>query len=110
MESLTNNVIEVLIIGVCFYFFDLLWRGSKAYQRLTSKRSINNIGTKFLMIIVSIALVILSLNIARMTTGLFASYTFKIIVQGICLIIIYIMTSFIFMDKFIKTKKTSNAE
>lgn len=105
-----NNVINVIVIAVCFYFFDLLWRGSKVYERLISKKSINNVGMKFLMIIISIIMIIASLNIARITTGIFASYTFKMIVQGICLIIIYIMTSFIFMDKFIKTKKTSNAE
>lgn len=105
-----NNFINVVVIAGCFYLFDLVWRGSQLYNRLISKKSINNIGTKFIMIIISIVMIVISMTEARITSGIFASYTIKLIIQGICLVILYIMTSFIFMDKFIKTKKTSNAE
>ena len=105
-----NNFINVMVIGVCFYLFDLLWRGSQLYEKLISKKSINNVGMKLIMIIISLVMIVISMTEARITSGIFASYTIKLIIQGICLVILYIMTSFIFMDKFIKTKKPSNAE
>ena len=110
MDSMINNVINVVVIAGCFYLFDLLWRGSKLYEKLISKKSINNVGMKLIMIVISIIMIVIALNTDRISTGIFASDTVKVIIQAICLIILYIMTSFIFMDKFTKTKKTSNAK
>ncbi|GAA0069353.1 hypothetical protein K5V21_09075 [Clostridium sardiniense] len=102
-----NHILNVLAIAVCFYVFDLLWRHSNLYKKLTLNKVLNNKSTKIILSIISILLIGVCIIVEKIFSGyLFGEDNIKILIKGISLLILYITTSFIFMDKYIETSNT----
>lgn len=102
-----NQIISVIAIAGCFYVFDLLWRHSRLYNKLISNKILNNKATKIILSIISILLIGVCIVVEKIFSGyLFGEDTIKILIKGASLLILYIITSFIFMDKYTKTSST----
>ncbi|MGG7077515.1 hypothetical protein [Clostridium sardiniense] len=102
-----NHILNVLAIAVCFYVFDLLWRHSNLYKKLTLNKILNNKSTKIILAIISILLIGVCIIVEKIFSGyLFGEDNIKILIKGISLLILYITTSFIFMDKYTETSNT----
>lgn len=102
-----NHIINVLAIAGCFYVFDLLWRHSKLYKKLISNKILNNKSTKIILGVISILLIGVCIIVEKIFSGyLFGEDNIKILIKGLSLLILYITTSFIFMDKYTETSST----
>lgn len=95
-----NYALNVIYIALIFYLLDYIWRNSKAFKKISSIKVLNKKLIKVLLIILSIILIIACIYLNNiLSTYLLEQNIISLIIKGISLIILYFVTSLIFINK-----------
>lgn len=103
-----EHTIELITIAIGFYIIDLIWKSSSLYNKITSKKFFHKKLNKLILLLISIVLIFICIIVEDKLSGyLIANDSFELTMKGIPLVILYIITSFIFTNK-IDNKKSSS--
>ncbi len=95
-----NYALNVIYIALIFYLLDYIWRNSKTFKKISSIKVLNKKLIKVLLIILSIILIIACIYLNNiLSTYLLEQNIISLIIKGISLIILYFVTSLIFINK-----------
>lgn len=93
-----NYILNILYIAIIFYLLDPIWRNSKAFKKISAIKFLNKKLIKVFLIFLSIIIIFICIYVNNIFNNyLLYESTLTLIIKGFSLLILYFVTSLIFL-------------
>ena len=93
-----NYILNILYIAIIFYLLDPIWRNSKAFEKISAIKFLNKKLIKVFLIFLSIIIIFICIYVNNIFNNyLLYESTLTLIIKGFSLLILYFVTSLIFL-------------